>query len=79
MRCCQYDYGFIKYKCTVIQGVVNMGVVAVFYLSEMRAKVVGISDIASVLFHEESFTFKEITNLFLVKSGNILVYNLKHI
>ncbi|MEN3323055.1 Glu/Leu/Phe/Val dehydrogenase dimerization domain-containing protein [Mariniflexile soesokkakense] len=67
--------GSIKGKRTVIQGFGNVGAAAAFYLSQMGAKVVGIIDIAGGLIKEEGFTFEEITNLFLAKSGNTLVSN----
>ena len=38
----------------------------------MGAKVVGIIDIAGGLINENGFTFEEITNLFLEKTGNTL-------
>ncbi len=39
----------------------------------MGAKVVGIIDIAGGLIKEEGFSFEEITELFLSKTGNTLV------
>ncbi|MFG6685678.1 Glu/Leu/Phe/Val dehydrogenase dimerization domain-containing protein [Mariniflexile sp. HNIBRBA6329] len=65
--------GSVKGKRAVIQGFGNVGAAAAFYLSQMGAKVVGIIDIAGGLINEEGFTFEEITNLFLAKSGNTLV------
>ena len=50
-----------------------MGAAAAFYLSQMGAKVVGIIDIVGGLIKEEGFTFEEITNLYLNKTGNTLV------
>ena len=65
--------GSVEGKRAVIQGFGNVGSAAAFYLAQMGAKVVGIIDIAGGLIKEEGFTFEEITNLFLAKSGNILV------
>ena len=65
--------GSVKGKRAVIQGFGNVGAAAAFYLSEMGAKVVGIIDIAGGLIKEEGFSFEEITNLFLAKTGNTLV------
>ncbi|HEX9600498.1 MAG TPA: Glu/Leu/Phe/Val dehydrogenase dimerization domain-containing protein [Mariniflexile sp.] len=65
--------GSVKGKRAVIQGFGNVGAAAAFYLSQMGAKVVGIIDIAGGLIKEEGFTFEEITNLFLAKTGNTLV------
>lgn len=65
--------GSVEGKRAVIQGFGNVGSAAAFYLAQMGAKVVGIIDIAGGLINEEGFTFEEITNLFLAKSGNILV------
>lgn len=65
--------GSVKGKRAVIQGFGNVGAAAAFYLSQMGAKVVGIIDIAGGLINEEGFTFEEITNLFLAKTGNMLV------
>lgn len=65
--------GSVEGKRAVIQGFGNVGSAAAFYLAQMGAKVVGIIDIAGGLINEEGFTFEEITNLFLAKSGNVLV------
>ena len=65
--------GSVEGKRAVIQGFGNVGSAAAFYLAQMGAKVVGIIDIAGGLIKEEGFTFEEITNLFLAKSGNVLV------
>ena len=67
--------GSVKGKRAVIQGFGNVGAAAAFYLSQMGAKVVGIIDIAGGLINEEGFTFEEITNLFLTKTGNSLLSN----
>mgnify|MGYP000326840647 FL=1 len=65
--------GSVKGKRAVVQGFGNVGAAAAFYLSQMGAKIVGIIDIAGGLINEEGFTFKEITKLFLAKTGNTLV------
>jgi glutamate dehydrogenase/leucine dehydrogenase len=64
--------GSIVGKRTVVQGFGNVGSAAAFYLAQMGAKVVGIIDIAGGLINENGFTFEEITNLFLQKTGNTL-------
>ncbi|WP_299225151.1 Glu/Leu/Phe/Val dehydrogenase dimerization domain-containing protein [uncultured Psychroserpens sp.] len=60
-------------KRAVVQGFGNVGAAAAFYLAQMGAKVVGIIDIVGGLIKEEGFTFEEITQLYLKKSGNTLV------
>ncbi|WP_034041572.1 Glu/Leu/Phe/Val dehydrogenase dimerization domain-containing protein [Wocania ichthyoenteri] len=65
--------GDINGKRAVIQGFGNVGAAAAFYLSQMGAKIVGIIDVVGGLINEEGFTFEEITNLFLAKTGNTLV------
>ena len=64
--------GSIVGKRTVVQGYGNVGAAAAFYLAQMGAKIVGIIDIAGGLINENGFTFEEITNLFLQKTGNTL-------
>ncbi|MCK0180278.1 amino acid dehydrogenase [Flavobacteriaceae bacterium S0862] len=64
--------GTIVDKRVVVQGFGNVGAAAAFYLAQMRAKVVGIIDIAGGLINENGFTFEEITNLFLEKTSNTL-------
>ena len=64
--------GSIVGKLTVVQGFGNVGAAAAFYLAQMGAKIVGIIDIAGGLINENGFTFEEITNLFLQKTGNTL-------
>ncbi|MDA9070006.1 amino acid dehydrogenase [Arenitalea sp.] len=63
----------VEGKKAVVQGFGNVGAAAAFYLSQMGAKVVGIIDIAGGLINEEGFSFDEITELFLAKTGNTLV------
>ena len=67
--------GSVEGKRAVVQGFGNVGAAAAFYLSQMGAKVVGIIDIAGGLIKEEGFTFEEITDLFLAKTGNTLEAN----
>ncbi|MFL0352163.1 Glu/Leu/Phe/Val dehydrogenase dimerization domain-containing protein [Xanthomarina sp. GH4-25] len=65
--------GSVAGKKAVVQGFGNVGAAAAFYLTQMGAKVVGIIDISGGLINEDGFTFEEITNLFLAKTGNTLV------
>lgn len=65
--------GNVVGKRAVIQGFGNVGAAAAFYLSQMGVKIVGIIDIHGGLINEEGFTFKDISNLFLAKTGNTLV------
>lgn len=65
--------GSLKGKRAVVQGFGNVGAAAAFYLSKMGAKIVGIIDIVGGLIKEDGFTFEEITDLFLAKTGNTLV------
>lgn len=67
-----YD-GSVKGKRAVIQGFGNVGAAAAFYLAQMGAKVVGIIDIVGGLINEDGFSFEEIRDLYLNKSGNNLV------
>ena len=60
-------------KRVVVQGFGNVGAAAAFYFAQMGAKVVGIIDIVGGLINEEGFSFKEITDLYLNKTGNTLV------
>jgi len=64
--------GSVKEKRAIVQGFGNVGAAAAFYLSHMGAKVVGIIDIVGGLINENGFTFDEITELYLNKSGNNL-------
>lgn len=65
--------GTVVGKKAVIQGFGNVGAAAAFYLAQMGAKVVGIIDISGGLINEDGFSFEEITQLFLAKTGNTLV------
>src|SRR5690606_27081676 len=60
-------------KRAIVQGFGNVGAAAAFYLAQMGAKVVGIIDIVGGLIKEEGFTFDEITNMYLDKTGNTLI------
>ena len=60
-------------KRAIVQGFGNVGAAAAFYLSQMGAKVVGIIDIVGGLIKEDGFTFEEITDLYLDKTGNTLI------
>ncbi len=64
--------GSVAGKRAVVQGFGNVGAAAAFYLAKMGVKVVGIIDAAGGLINEDGFTFEEITNLFLEKTGNTL-------
>lgn len=62
-------------KRAVVQGFGNVGAAAAFYLSQMGAKIVGIIDIVGGLINEEGFTFEEIKDLYLSKSGNTIYHD----
>lgn len=64
--------GNVEGKKAIVQGFGNVGSAAAYYLSQMGAKVVGIIDRAGGLIKEEGFSFEEIKDLFLNKSGNTL-------
>lgn len=63
----------IKNKKVVVQGFGNVGAAAAFYFAQMGAKVVGIIDRVGGLINPDGFSFKEITDLYLSKSGNTLI------
>ena len=63
----------IKGKRVVVQGFGNVGAAAAFYFGQMGAKVVGIIDRVGGLINQEGYTLKELTELYLNKSGNTLV------
>jgi glutamate dehydrogenase/leucine dehydrogenase len=67
-----YD-GSVKGKKVIVQGFGNVGSSAVFYLSKMGAKIIGIIDRNGGLINKEGFSHQEITDLFLHKDGNELV------
>ena len=60
-------------KRAIVQGFGNVGAAAAFYLAQMGAKVVGIIDIVGGLIKEDGFSFEEITELYLAKTGNTLI------
>lgn len=60
-------------KKAIVQGFGNVGAAAAFYLAQMGAKVVGIIDRVGGLINENGFSFGEITQLFLDKTGNTLI------
>ena len=62
-------------KRAIVQGFGNVGAAAAFYLAQMGAKVVGIIDIVGGLINEEGFSFEDITNFYLDKTGNTLVHD----
>lgn len=64
--------GNIKGKRAVVQGFGNVGSAAAYYLSQMGAKIVGLIDRNGGLINENGFSFEEIQQLFLNKSGNTL-------
>ena len=66
-----YD-GSVVGKRAIVQGFGNVGAAAAFYLAQMGAKVVGIIDIVGGLIKEEGFSFEDIRELYLNKSGNNL-------
>lgn len=65
--------GSVKGKRAVVQGFGNVGSAAAYYLAQMGAKIVGIIDRVGGVINEEGFSFEEIKQLFLNKSGNTLV------
>lgn len=64
--------GNVKGKRAVVQGFGNVGAAAAYYLAKMGAKIVGIIDREGGLINEDGFSFDEIKNLFLNKTGNTL-------
>lgn len=60
-------------KRVIVQGFGNVGAAAAFYFAQLGAKVVGIIDMVGGLINEEGFSFGEITNLYLDKTGNTLI------
>ncbi|MCC6600323.1 MAG: amino acid dehydrogenase [Crocinitomicaceae bacterium] len=65
--------GNIKGKRVIVQGWGNVGAAAGYYCAYMGAVVVAIIDKNGGLIKEEGFSAEEIRNLFLQRSGNILV------
>lgn len=64
--------GNLKGKRAIVQGFGNVGSAAAYYLSQMGAKIVGLIDRNGGLINEEGFSFEEIKQLYLNKSGNTL-------
>lgn len=63
----------IKNKKIVVQGFGNVGAAAAFYFAQMGAKIVGIIDRVGGLINSDGFSFEEITELYLNKTGNTLI------
>lgn len=64
--------GNVSGKKAVVQGFGNVGAAAAFYLAQMGAKVVGIIDRVGGLIKEDGFTFEEVRDFYLNKTGNTL-------
>lgn len=64
--------GSLSGKRAIIQGWGNVGAAAAYYLAQHGAVIVGIVDRVGGLMKEDGFSFAEIKNLFLQKSGNFL-------
>jgi len=64
--------GTVKGKKAIVQGFGNVGGAAAYYLSQMGALIVGITDINGGVINEEGFSFAEIKSFFLEKKGNTL-------
>lgn len=64
--------GNVRGKRAVIQGFGNVGAAAAYYLAQMGAKVVGIIDIVGGFINKDGFTFEEIRDMYLTKTGNTL-------
>lgn len=65
--------GDLAGKRVIIQGWGNVAAAAAFYLAQNGAKVVGIIDRVGGLMNENGFTYEEIKDLFIAKTGNYLV------
>lgn len=64
--------GDVQGKRAVVQGFGNVGAAAAYYLAQMGAKVVGIIDIVGGFINKNGFTFEEIREMYLTKTGNTL-------
>lgn len=64
--------GKLEGKRAMVQGFGNVGSAAAYYLAQMGAKIVGIIDRDGGLINEKGFSFDEIKDLFLNKTGNTL-------
>ncbi|TVZ22188.1 glutamate dehydrogenase/leucine dehydrogenase [Dokdonia sp. Hel_I_63] len=67
--------GDVKGKRAVVQGFGNVGAAAAYYLAQMGAKVVGIIDIVGGFINKDGFSFEEIRDMYLNKTGNTLNAN----
>jgi glutamate dehydrogenase/leucine dehydrogenase len=67
--------GGLSGKKVIVQGWGNVGAAAAYYCAQQGAKIVGIIDRAGGLINEEGYSFEEIKNLFLTKSGNTLMHS----
>ena len=65
--------GNLEGKRVIIQGFGNVGAAAAYYQAQAGAKVVGIIDRVGGLMNSDGFSFEEIKQLFLNKTGNYLV------
>lgn len=64
--------GDVQGKRAVVQGFGNVGAAAAYYLAQMGAKVVGIIDIVGGFINKDGFSFEEIRDMYLNKTGNTL-------
>ena len=67
--------GDVTGKRAVVQGFGNVGAAAAYYLAQMGAKVVGIIDIVGGFINKDGFSFEEIRDMYLNKTGNTLNAN----
>ncbi len=67
--------GDVRGKRAVVQGFGNVGAAAAYYLAQMGAKVVGIIDIVGGFINKDGFSFEEIRDMYLNKTGNTLNAN----
>ena len=65
--------GSLEGKRVIVQGFGNVGAAAAYYQAQAGAKVVGIIDRVGGIMNPDGFSFEEITELFLNKTGNFLV------
>lgn len=59
-------------KKAIVQGFGNVGAAAAFYLAQKGAKIVGIIDRVGGLINENGFSFEQVRDMYLAKSGNTL-------
>lgn len=67
--------GSLSGKRVIIQGWGNVGAAAAYYLAQHGAVIVGIIDRVGGLIKEDGYTFEEVRQMFLDKSGNFLTAN----